>query len=104
MGRGEDFYEDKGIGREGEGWRWFRHSQGVTDNMRGRSGVSKGSRRAHSCPLGLFDCGGGEPPSSLLLLLEGEDGSGWSVAGNGGGGVLPTGAGRAGSQLGLTKK
>eukprot|EP00731_Ephydatia_muelleri_P008692 Em0004g1030a len=33
----------------------------------------------------------------------GKDGSGWSVAGKGGGGVLPTGAARAGSQLGRKK-
>ena len=38
--------------------------------------------------FGLFEGGGGEP-SSLLLLLEGEDG--WSVGrGTGGGGVRPT--------------
>ena len=74
----------------------------LTGSNRQDEGERWGSRRTYWWLLGLFD-GGGEPPSSLLLLLEGKDGSGWSVAGKGGGGVLPTGAARAGSQLGRKK-
>ena len=98
------FYVDIGIGREGEGegWQWFGCLQGVNNKMRERGVVYICSRRAYRWLVGLFD-GGGELPSSLLLLLEGKDGSGWSVAGKGGGGVLPTGAARAGSQFGWKK-
>ena len=74
----------------------------LTGSNRQDEGERWGSRRTYWWLLGLFDVGG-EPPSSLLLLLEGKDGSSWSVAGKGGGGVLPTGAARAGSQLGRKK-
>ena len=33
--RGEVFYVDIGIGREGEGWQWFGCLQGVKDKMVG---------------------------------------------------------------------
>ena len=71
----------------------------LTGSNRQDEGERWGSRRTDWWLLGLFDGGGREPPSLLLLLLEGKDNSGWSV----GGGVLPTKAAQAGSQLGRKK-